>query len=281
MVGTNIPPTVTITNPFDGANFYLNDYIEFKGNASDNIDGELQGESLVWTSNLHTGELGTGSIIKLNTLSIGEHLITLTATNSNGLKGKNFIVITIESRPPTPFITYPNNQDEFDEGDIITFSGYAIDAEDGELSGTSLVWKSNIDGYLGSGVRFSKTLSKGGHIITLAAKDKDGLIGTANISLNINPTEQSQPISLENSYFSIPLGQTGEVKIIGGQPPYRYYKVPPYIATINIVGNIIKIIPKVIGETTFNIVDRYNNKITLNLTVTASLENIQNTNAGQ
>ncbi|MBF0377709.1 MAG: PKD domain-containing protein [Desulfamplus sp.] len=290
IIGTAVPPTVSILSPIDGSTFYLNDYIEFKGEASDNTDGTLRGDSLVWTSNAQTpSEIGKGNIFTTNTLIAGEHLITLTAKNSAGISGTDFIVITVGNHLPVPFITYPNkDKHTFDEGETISFSGYATDEEDGNLSGTSLSWTSNIDGYLGSGVNFSKALSAGEHTITLTAKDNKGGIAKTTIKdsygntilLTVNQTESSQPMTLENMEVSIPLGQVGEFTVSGGHPPYRYYKEYPYIASINIVGKKIKIVPQTIGSTTFNIVDHYNTTKILTLNVTDSLQNVPDADAG-
>jgi len=279
-VGTAMAPTVSILAPLDGATFYINDYIEFKGEASDSTDGALKGESLVWTSNLHTSSLGTGNILNLSTLSVGKHLITLTATNSNNVAGVDFIIITIGNHPPVPFITSPDDGDEFDDGQMIRFSGYATDIEDGNITGSSISWRSDIDGYLGNGVQFSKALSYGDHTISLTAKDSHGEVATKTISLTVNPTEQNQPLSLEDMYVSVPLGQTGELTVTGGHPPYRYYKEYPEIASIDIIGRNIKIVPQSMGETTFKIVDHYNNTKILSLTVTDSLDNVPLADAG-
>jgi hypothetical protein len=294
-------PVVEILKPSDGYDeAYINDYIQFEGKADDLEDGELSGEQLVWTSDKQTSQLGTGNILKIKMLSVGEHLITLTATDSSNLKGKDFIVITIKGHLPVPIITYPYNSNTFDEGEKISFSGYATDEEDGELSGNALSWKSDIDGYLGNGVQFVRSLSSGVHTITLTAKDKDGSVGTTIILLTINSTEQSLPMqleslsdspscesygncpyySLEDMYISIPLGQIGDFKIKGGHAPYRYYREYPYIAKMDIIGQKIRIFPEIIGETTFKLVDHSNNEKIITLKVKDSVENVPQANAG-
>jgi hypothetical protein len=82
----------------------------------------------------------------------------------------------------------PNNQ-----GDIITFSGSAGDAADGDLS-SSLSWSSSRDGVIGSGGSFSKSnLSAGVHIISASAIDSGGLTGSDEITITVN-TPNTAPL---------------------------------------------------------------------------------------
>ena len=67
--------------------------ILLSGGASDNLDGELSGESVRWHSD-RDGELGTGNELYA-TLSVGEHLITLTAQNSSGQTAATSIPLTV------------------------------------------------------------------------------------------------------------------------------------------------------------------------------------------
>ncbi|MBF0412285.1 MAG: PKD domain-containing protein [Desulfamplus sp.] len=274
-------PKVAILNPSDGAAFDINDYIEFKGEVSDNTDGAIQGDKLTWTSNIENpSQIGTGNILKLNTLSVGEHLITFTAENKYGVKGSDFISITIKKPSPIIGISSPKNGDVFDEGEKINFSGYADDALDGKLSALSLAWTSDIDGYIGNGANISKALSQGVHKISFTAKNSSGKTSTETIQITIRPTEQNQQLQLSIGDISIPLGQIGEVGISGGTPPYRYYKEYPHIASIDIIGNKISIVPEIIGKTTFRIVDHYNDTEILSVTVTDSLDNVARADAG-
>jgi hypothetical protein len=93
--------TVGIKAPGEGATIEEGLEINFSGTASDSIEGELTGASLVWTSSLD-GEIGTGTTFEKDDLTVGTHIITLTATNSLDQTKTETISITIIPKIPTP-----------------------------------------------------------------------------------------------------------------------------------------------------------------------------------
>jgi len=85
---------------------------------------------------------------------------------------------------PIAYIENPADGASFDLGDAITFSGFGLDAQDGLLTGNSLVWTSDIDGQIGTGTTFSTTtLSAGVNIITLTATDSDSNTSTDSVTI--------------------------------------------------------------------------------------------------
>jgi hypothetical protein len=87
-------PIVTITSPSNGAMCWLGQEITFAGSATDLQDGQLSGDSLIWTSSID-GEIGRGTEFT-RSLSEGTHTITLTATNSLDEKETDAITITVQ-----------------------------------------------------------------------------------------------------------------------------------------------------------------------------------------
>jgi uncharacterized repeat protein (TIGR02543 family)/uncharacterized repeat protein (TIGR01451 family) len=87
---------------------------------------------------------------------------------------------------PAVNITSPANGAEYALGDSITFSGSAIDSEQGNLS-AGLAWTSSIDGSTGSGGTFSTAaLSAGIHTITASITDGGGMSGSAQVIITVN-----------------------------------------------------------------------------------------------
>ncbi|RMD82315.1 MAG: hypothetical protein D6820_03875 [Lentisphaerae bacterium] len=108
-------------------------------------------------------------------------------------------VINNNNTPPQVRITTPANNSSYEEGTSITFTGSADDAEDGTLSGSSLVWTSDLDGRLGTGASITtNTLSVGTHVITLTATDSSGLTGTATVTITIRAVTGQGPLNTSN-----------------------------------------------------------------------------------
>lgn len=75
-------PAVTILSPINRMTQNVFD-IKFEGKASDFEDGVLPDESLTWISSID-GELGHGTSLTVERLSVGKHIITLKAVDSEG-----------------------------------------------------------------------------------------------------------------------------------------------------------------------------------------------------
>ena len=89
----NDPPVVTITAPADGSSFDIGDSVSFAGTATDTEDGNITG-SLTWTSSLD-GSIGSGGSFSTSSLSLGNHLITASVTDSGGSTRNDTINLTI------------------------------------------------------------------------------------------------------------------------------------------------------------------------------------------
>ena len=88
--------------------------------------------------------------------------------------------------PPTVMITVPEDDGEFIDQEVISFSANASDAEEGDLSPT-ILWTSSIDGEFGMGPSVLQTLSVGAHTISASVTDGDGLVGNDSITLQVQP----------------------------------------------------------------------------------------------
>jgi hypothetical protein len=91
----------------------------------------------------------------------------------------------VTNTPPTVTITSPANGTTFASGTIISFTGSANDAEDGNLT-ANLIWNSSLDGPIGTvGGSFSEALSAGTHIITASVVDSAGVSGSDSVTITV------------------------------------------------------------------------------------------------
>jgi hypothetical protein len=91
----NRPPQVIIFGPAEGLVFPLNGVVNLVGSATDEEDGPLGADRLVWSSDLD-GEIGEGPSLQVRTLSPGSHTLSLTATDGSGNSSSSQVHIAID-----------------------------------------------------------------------------------------------------------------------------------------------------------------------------------------
>jgi len=95
-------------------------------------------------------------------------------------------VFTVPVKKPLVAILSPAQAEVLAPGAETVFLGGAYDVKDGLLSGANLTWTSDRDGLLGRGQRIkARGMSRGSHVITLTATDKDGNSASARVSVVI------------------------------------------------------------------------------------------------
>jgi len=109
-------------------------------------------------------------------------------TDIGGLTGSDPIALTVTNVAPIATVTAPPDGSSVEQGDPVTLTGTATDAEDGDLS-ASLSWVSDRDGLLGTGASVTRSdLSLGLHTITASVTDSGGLTGSDPIVLTVTPS---------------------------------------------------------------------------------------------
>lgn len=99
----NKAPDVVILHPADNGVFAPGALVVLQGKATDMEDGTLADGVLHWSSDVQ-GSLGIGPSLPLNHLDPGEHVITLTATDSLGISSSESVTILIGHRAHLPII---------------------------------------------------------------------------------------------------------------------------------------------------------------------------------
>ncbi|MBI5490028.1 MAG: hypothetical protein HY905_22025 [Deltaproteobacteria bacterium] len=103
--------------------------------ASDPEDGPLSGAAVVWTTDRDAAPLGSGLSITVVLPASGPHVVTCTATDSDGNAGSDSITVVAQS--PVAEIWHPGDGEVRVAGSSIPFSGTARDREDGTLTGAA------------------------------------------------------------------------------------------------------------------------------------------------
>jgi len=139
-------PSAEIIEPLPDASFVEGETITFRGESEDKFGQLLPESSVKWRSDID-GLLGAGHEIE-TTLSEGTHEITFQVTETDGGTATDTLTLTIAPGPenllPSVAIDDPASDVTYNVMGVssleITLVGSAVDPEDGELTGDSLVW---------------------------------------------------------------------------------------------------------------------------------------------
>src|SRR5690606_12464163 len=140
----NAPPSITISRPRDPASVVEGQPVTFTGSATDPEDGALT-DAIEWISD-RDGSLGTGGSVTVTDLSVGEHVVTASARDSEGLEGTAEVRVVVTAAPvntpPAVVIAEPEDGSSATEGEPVAFTASATDAEDGNLA-AAIAWTSD------------------------------------------------------------------------------------------------------------------------------------------
>src|SRR5439155_1377887 len=111
--------------------------------------------------------------------------------------GQPALVLTLaQNQTPAITITAPASGTKAHPGDAVTFTGRALDAENGDLS-SQIQWRSNIDGLLGTGASLTYSmLSPGMHTISARVTDASGLAAEAQIQIRVRGPNAAPQITI-------------------------------------------------------------------------------------
>jgi hypothetical protein len=119
---------VNIINPTDGADYPRGTTVNFVAEAFSN---EHSDPVFAWRSN-RDGAIGSGRTTSRIDLTLGRHLITVTATFSDGFAVSDSVEIDITNTPPEVFIDSPRPGQRFQFSEPIPLRGRSVDTSSPE-----------------------------------------------------------------------------------------------------------------------------------------------------
>ena len=173
--------------------------------------------------------------------------VTFTAT-SNARSTTKTLDIAV-NHAPTVTLTSPEEINLKDDANILTqtsldifsFSATANDFEDGDLSGNSIEWYSNLQGLIGTGNTIRTTLKPGKHTITIKATDSQALTTQSqDYFVQVNTPDQIllKVPGTSIDYNNVPLSSQYSLDIVADELTLNYSSSNPAVATVDANGTI-------------------------------------------
>ena len=141
----NLSPNVAITDPIDDTTVSGSQSFAMDAQIYDAEDGELEGASVVWTSD-RNGKLGTGSRLlkRADELAEGTHVLTVTVTDSGGAKTSQSVTVhvnRVDVVPADPSTCSVNYQVHGTSPGAFTAQVTLTNTGPDTIDGWSLAWK--------------------------------------------------------------------------------------------------------------------------------------------
>jgi len=122
--------------------------------------------------------------------------------NGNAALTETIIVTKGASAKPVAVLTSPTDGTTIQQGDVLTLSGSASDADEGDLSDSQISWSSHLQGVLGQGKNTEhRGLVIGNHVITLTATDSNGITDELTVNVTVTENDKSYATIEKGTYY--------------------------------------------------------------------------------
>jgi hypothetical protein len=211
----NTPPLVTILQPVDGAPAVIHgSLVTFEGTAEDAEEGTLTAQ-LTWTSS-RDGIIGSGGSFSIDTLSVGNHVITAQVTDTLSGNGSDVVVLDVAAAGPPQQAVFTSIAAE--DGNIVESSETSGVGGIANAGGTDLrIGDHHTDGQFRGFLSFDTSSLPDGVVITQATLSlRRFLVNGANpfdslgaLAVDVNAGAFGGNAALEISDFQAPATAVG------------------------------------------------------------------------
>jgi serine protease len=130
-------PTVRIEAPANGKKVGPENWVDLRGTATDFMGRAVK---ISWSSD-RDGPLTEGSKTSVPPLSVGNHVITATATDTTGRAGSATVTLKVVDTPPEVKVVYPLAGMTVTEGSEVSLVGTTMDPDNWQsLPGKDVSW---------------------------------------------------------------------------------------------------------------------------------------------
>ncbi|MCA1579188.1 MAG: hypothetical protein LC794_17705 [Acidobacteria bacterium] len=236
-VGTNAPPTVSITSPLNNATFTAPASITIDATASD-ADGSITKVEFYQGTTLLSTDTAPPFTYTWPSVAFGTYSLTAKATDNNNAVTASAPVNVISNALPTVSITSPTNNAMFTAQSNITIEASASDV-DGSISGVEFYQGATL---LGTDISppFSYTwnaVAAGSYLLTARATDNRGAITASVVVPLTTPTfyDDFNDNSLDSGKWHI--GEAASPAVVSEQNQQLRITLPASTATYNGIGS--------------------------------------------
>jgi YD repeat-containing protein len=200
--GVPATPAIYLTSAVPDIMTYGANIVATAG-AADFADGDLSG-AIEWRSSLD-GVFGQGQSVNLRTLHGGNHVITASVTDADGLSATLTFDVRVNYQRPVLSVTSPLSNAHIEIGTAIQFRATSNDPLDGDIT-AQIRWTSDRDGLLGIGGSFSAVLSPGQHRVDVVSLNSVGLDSNTPLYLTIEHVAPAITILSPQSFINVAPG---------------------------------------------------------------------------
>jgi hypothetical protein len=197
-LGGNTPPFIRIERPTEGATIRWRAITNLGVLTYDLDDGA---PAVAWTSD-RDGALGMGASVYANTLSVGTHRLTATAT-AGGRSATASVNVIVQNDAPTVTIREPAAGASFCTTDAIRFTADVVDPNNNPATFPfppgGIAWSSTPTGLTGTGSAITRTLPAGSYTARVRVTDEQSASAEATVSFSVTTCTNYAPVVMISS----------------------------------------------------------------------------------